>query len=207
MKFFRKISALLLLVFVALSAVSCGAPKLVLEDGKIFDTKTDIYYTFAPNTYEAMAIANAIYAVWEQNGVEVAYHAIEGLSTNEYLVDEYGYVICAEDKELPDLDGFEPTGALVCTNTEVAVSIGEIKEKSKLRALADLYMNGENVTFENTAVDTLSIKFTSEKYPHLYFNLSVMIEEDDSVYLWNRDSGRYVNVGDLLDQYIEGYLY
>lgn len=207
MRSLRKISALVLLVFIMLAAVSCGAPKLVLEDGKIFDTKTDIYYSFAPNTYEAMAIANAIYAVWEQNGVEVAYHAIEGLPTEEYLVDEYGYVICADGKELPDLGGFEPTGALVCTNTEVAVSIGEIKEKAKLNALADLYINGENVTFENTAVDTLSIKFTSDKYPNLYFNLSVMVEEDNSVYLWNRDNGRYVNVGDLLNQYIEGYLY
>lgn len=206
MKFLRKISALLLLICIMLAAVACG-PKLVLENGKILDSKTDVYYSFAPNTYEAMAIANAIYAVWEQNDVEVAYHAIEGLPTEEYLVDEYGYVICAEGKELPDLDGFEPTGALVCTNTKVAVSIGEIKEKAKLRALADLYMNGENVTFENTAVETLAIKFTSDKYPHLYFNLSIMIEEDDSVYLWNRDSGRYVNVGDLLDQYIEGYLY
>ena len=206
MKFLRKISALVLLLFVMLAAISCG-PKLVFEDGKILDTKTDVYYNFAPNTYEAIAIANAIYAVWEQNDVEVAYHAIEGLPTEEYLVDEYGYVICAEGKELPDLDGFEPTGALVCTNAEAAVSIGDIKEKSTLNALVDLYINGKSVTFENTAVDTLSIKFTSEKYPHLYFSLSVMIEEDESVYLWNRDSGRYVNVGGLLDQYIEGYLY
>lgn len=189
-----------------LTAISCG-PKLVFEDGKILDTKTDVYYNFAPNTYEAIAIANAIYAVWEQNDVEVAYHAIEGLPTEEYLVDEYGYVICADGKELPELDGFEPAGALVCTNTDVAVSIGEIKEKATLKALVDLYMNGDSETFKNTAVDTLSIKFTSEKYPHLYFNLSVMIEEDRSVYLWNRDSGRYVNVGNLLDQYVEGYLY
>ncbi|MBR3963971.1 MAG: hypothetical protein IKJ80_01010 [Clostridia bacterium] len=206
MKFLRKISALLLLICIMLTAISCG-PKLVFEDGKILDTKTDVYYNFAPNTYEAIAIANAIYAVWEQNDVEVAYHAIEGLPTEEYLVDEYGYVICADGKELPELDGFEPAGALVCTNTDVAVSIGEIKEKATLNALVDLYMNGDSQTFKNTAVDTLSIKFTSEKYPHLYFSLSVMIEEDRSVYLWNRDSGRYVNVGSLLDQYVEGYLY
>ncbi len=206
MKFLRKISALLLLICIMLAAVACG-PKLVFEGGRILDTKTDVYYGFAPNTYEAVAIANAIYAVWEQNDVEVAYHAIEGLPTEEYLVDEYGYVICAEGKELPDLDGFEPTGALVCTNAEVAVSIGDIKDGATLSALVDLYINGKSVTFENTAVDTLSIKFTSEKYPHLYFSLSVMIEEDESVYLWNRDNGRYVNVGGLLDQYIEGYLY
>ena len=68
-------------------------------------------------------------------------------------------------------------------------------------------MNGDGEAFKNTAVDTLSIKFTSEKYPHLYFSLSVMIEEDRSVYLWNRDSGRYENVDSLLDQYVEGYLY
>lgn len=205
MKTFQKIASFLLILVMLATTVSCSSG-LVFDKGKILDSKTGIYYDYAPNTYEAIAISNAIYSVWEQNDVEVAYHAIEGLSTEEYLVDEYGYIICAEDKALPDLDGFAPTSALICTNTEVAVSIGEINEKAKVSALVELYMNGESVNFENTAIDTLEVKFISEKYPNLYFNLSVMIEEDNSVYLWNRDNGKYINVGDMLDEYIESYL-
>jgi hypothetical protein len=160
-----------------------------------FDTRSDETSETFPSTEKQLVLLRYLK------------EELETIGLKEVTMDEYGYVICAEDKELPDLDGFAPTGALVCTNTEAAVSIGDIKDGATLSSLVDLYINGKGVTFENTAVETLAIKFTSEKYPHLYFNLSVMIEEDESVYLWNRDSGRYVNVGDLLDQYIEGYLY
>ena len=204
MKTFRKIASFIIILAMLATTVSCSSG-LVFDKGKILDSKTGIYYGYAPNTYEAIAVSNNIYSVWEQNNVEVAYHAIEGLPTDEYLVDEYGYIICAVDKVLPDLDGFAPTSALICTNTEVAVSIGEINEKAKVFALVELYMNGESVNFENTAIDTLEVKFISEKYPNLYFNLSVMIEEDNSVYLWNRDNGKYINVGNMLDQYVESY--
>lgn len=205
MKLIRKISISALLIL-SLLALSACAPKLVLDNGKILDTKTDVYYVFAPDAYEAVAISTEIYAIWEQNGVEIAYHAIAELPTEEYLVDEYGSVICAEGIELPELEGFKPVGALVCTNSEIASSIADIKDRSKINAIVNAYVNGESESFENTAVDTLTIKFTSDEFPHFYFNLSIMIEEDGRVYLYDRNIGRYVNVADLLDPYLEGYL-
>ena len=199
------ITLALSIILVAVSLVSCS-PKLVFANGKILDKSTDIYYNYAPNTYEAVAVAKAVYTYWEQNDVEVAYHAIEGLPTSEYLVDEFGYVICAEGKDLPDLSGFGARSALLCTNTEVAMSIAEITNQATISALVDIYMNAQGETFSNTAIDTLSIKFISNDYPHLYFSLSVLIEEDSSVYLWNRDNGRYVSVGTLLDEYLASYI-
>jgi hypothetical protein len=194
------------LIAASLAMLTSCQPKIVVDDGRYLDKKTGIYYTYASSVYEVVGMTTDIYAILKENGVEKAYHAIEGASTEDYLVDEYGDILCAEGKDLPDLGGFKPSEAFVCTNTDRASSIAVIDNTALINKLVDIYTNGENVPFNNTAEHSFTVKFISEKYPFLYFNLTLMVEEDGSVYLWEREFSRYVNVGTLLDKYIEGHL-
>ena len=125
---------------------------------------------------------------------ENGFEAVNAVKNND--VD-----IIIMDVMMPGLDGFEATGALLCIEAAIPYSIYEITEQEFIDKIVARYLDPATPSY-STVMETsnYSIKFTSEKHPEFYYSL-VLVCDVDGTYIHDRMTGRYIDMGDLFDEY------
>ncbi len=203
MKIIRRIICFALaLVCLALSLTSCSN-RMVLNGGGLTHKKTGITYTYVFDPcYQPIEYQKDAYTKWKYNDVTVEYFAIAGLEPTEWLYcPVMGELICSTGEELPDVAGFEPTKAYICVEAATAYTIYEIKDQAEVDKIIERFID-ESTPSYSTIMETsnYSIKFESEKYPEFYYSM-ILVADMDGVYIHDRMSGRYIDMGSLFDEY------
>ncbi|MCQ2353736.1 MAG: hypothetical protein MJ102_01380 [Clostridia bacterium] len=202
-KIYRLLCVVLTIVMLLTALTSCGK-RLTIKGGKLTDRKLGITYTIVPNC-EPKSISNEVYATHKLNGVTTDYYTIEGFDPAEWICDEYGQVYYSGEWTCTDLRDFAPTSVLLCTNSDVSMSFAEITEAASVETIVKLVTEGKMEQYPNVPTKFYVLRFTSEKYPALYFCMKLICTED-TVYINYRDEMNGINVcvdaGNMFDQYI-----
>lgn len=203
-----KVCATALMLAGALMLGSCSLWYHSLEYNKTTNIYTDkrngVTYTDAPFRYEAVKMGKK-YGKQTGQGGETVFYTIEGMDPAEWLTEEWGTVFYATSMPLPTLAEMEPVEVLICIEETSTFVVAEITGSDDIAELISEWENGE--ALEYPAVNpTLSrrVKFVSEKYPGIYYSLIYLEYSDGGKYLYSRDDGRFVEVGSLISDALEG---
>lgn len=201
-KFTRILSFIMALVCLYLSLTSC-ANKMSLTGNGLTHRKTGVAYTYVLDpAYQPIEYETEAYTKWKRNGVKIEYFAIKGLDPAEWLYcPMMGELLCATDEVLPDLRGFDPTGAYICIEGATAYTVYEIDSQELIDNIVERYLD-ENTPVYSTVMETsnYSVKFTSEKYPEFYYSL-ILVADEEGVYVHDRLTGKYIDMGLLFEEY------
>ena len=189
-------------ICLALSLTGCANRMTMTGDG-LTHRKTGISYTYVFDPcYQPIEYETEAYTKWKRNDVKIEYFAISGLEPTEWLYcPMMGEVLCSTGEILPDVAGFDPTGAYICIEANTAYTIHEITDQALIDAVVERYLD-ENTPSYSTIMETsnYSIKFTSEKYPEFYYSM-VLVADQDGTYIHDRMTGRYIDMGLLFSEY------
>lgn len=206
MKKLRKtLSAAALAAVISLTACS-STIALTPEGGLYHDASHDVAYAMAPMCYEPQRIGDA-YASFKSGSTEVILYEVDGLDPTDYLTEAYSgasSMFVASDITLPDLAGFAPTIIHMCVQSNSVWEFSTVTDPAEINEIVRVYTEGESVPYPaKTPNADLRFKFESPTYPGLYYNL-VYVDYGDARYLYDRETRRCVEVGDLLREYIDG---
>jgi len=173
--------------------------KITYKDGKYIDRAGGVTYLAAGVCYEPVSVGDE-YAVY---GKTVLYE-INGLDPKEWMTEKYdgiGSIYYSEEINLPAFEEFEPNKIYACEVDYIIVRIAEVTDLIDVNAVTDLYLNGEQTELPIDGTHSYHLKFSSEKYPGIYYNLLYVIA-DGGNYLYDRDTKRCVEIGGVLEKYI-----
>lgn len=203
-KFYKLLSLIFALVFV-LCACSSSLVTLKYENGQMINSWSGLKYNAAPLNYQPFSVGEP-YALYKKGNLTL--YEIEGLDPKKWLTEEYSggltTVFYNPSETLPSLAEMEATKVYICYEDEVTYAVAEINDGEVINKLIDLYVNGEHEEWPMLdSIQTFELKFYSEnKYPHLYFNLTYG-EFSSGKYLYDSTTKRSVNIGNLIDEYLE----
>lgn len=199
----RLASVLLALLMLMAVFTSCGK-RLTIKGAKLTDRKLGVTYTIVPNC-EPKSVSKEVYATMKVNGVTTDYYTIEGLDPAKWICDEYGQVYYSGEWTCTDIRDFKPKSVLICTNSDISMSIAEISSAAEIDRIVKLVTEGENVSYPNTTTNFYALRFESSEFPELYFCMKLVCNGDE-VYINYRDLNNGINVcvdaGHIFDVYI-----
>jgi len=204
----KRIFSFVIAALLLLSLCSCSLRLNNLNYDKTANTFTDkstgITYTDIPFCYEPVMLGEE-YAKWNTGEEKVIFYEIPGADPTVWLAEEGMTVFLNTAHDLPDLSGFKPTGVIIVVEEMIQVSLAVIEKAEDVEALVEAWENGEAVELPG-AEPTLSYsaKFTSEEYPWLYYKLVYVEYADGARYLYDRESGRCVDAGEVISAYLAG---
>ncbi|MBQ4350723.1 MAG: hypothetical protein II768_05650 [Clostridia bacterium] len=189
----------------ALTLASCSARlvNLTYENGQMINKFKHLAYNAAPLNYEPAAVGEE-FAYYGK--ADLVLYEIVGLDPKEWLTEAYAgtatTVFYDADLALPTLAEMEPSKVFVCINEEITYGVSTVEDAEIIAKLLDLYENGEYAEWPLVGSTlTRELKFWSDKYPHIYFNLTYG-EFPEGKFLYDRTTKRSVMIGDLLDGYV-----
>ena len=181
---------------------SCGN-KMIMTGAGLTHKKTGIDYVYVLDPcYQPKEYESEPYTKWKYNDFTVEYYAIKGFEPTEWLYCPIlGEVLCATGEELPDLTGFEPSGAFICVEAAIPYSIYEIYEQADIDLIMQRLNDPETPSYSTIMhTSNYTLKFVSDKYPEFYYSV-VLVADEDGVYVHDRMNGRYVDMGLLFAEY------
>ena len=196
-----------LLLACALLLISCGGSvKLTYENGQLINKAKHLAYTPAPLNYEPTAIGEE-YAVYGKTATPL--FEIIGLDPKEWLTEantgSTTTVFYGSGITLPTLREMDPDELYVCINGAITYAQSTVRDKAAIDAMIDLFETGEQVDWPLTdSVRIYELKFRSTKgWPCIYYNLTFG-EFPEGKFLYDRQTKRCVEIGDLLDNAVIG---
>ncbi len=193
-------------VLAALVLTGCSANLVNLEykEGQLINKRLKLAYNAAPTNYEPVSVGNP-YGYYKD--MNMTLYEIAGLDPKEWLTQEYAgsatTIFYSDDQTLPTLTEMSPNKIHICTGETITYGVASVEDSAVVGQLVDLYMNGEAVEWPMLdSLDTYELKFVSVTHPHLYYNLTYY-EYEEGIYIYDRNSKRCVEIGDLLENWIE----
>ena len=192
-----------LLSCVLLAGCSLGLVQFQYGDGQLYNKRQGLSYYAASTSYAPVVIGEA-YGYYKDMDMTIC--EIKGQDPTMWLTQENKgtatTVFYNTSLTLPTLAEMEPHTIYVCTGEEVTISLGTITDKAAIDAVVDAFTNGAESEWPlvNAAI-TYDLKFLGDAYPFLYFNL-VYGEFPEGVFLYDRNTKRCVEIGDMLTEWI-----
>lgn len=192
------------LALLTLTGCSASLVNLKYEEGQLINKRLGLAYNAAPTNYEPVSVGEA-YGYY--GDIDMTLYQIPGLDPREWLTQAYAgsatTVFYSDDQTLPTLAEMAPTKIHVCTGDTITYGLTTVEDADVVAQTVELFTNGEAAEWPLLdSLDTYELKFASEAWPHLYYNLTYY-EYEDGIYLYDRNSKRCVVIGDLLETWIE----
>ena len=182
--------------------VSCSSLiKIIYDDGGYIDKSNDVTYYGAGVSYEPIAVG-AEYAQYKK----IVLHEIDGLDPQLWLTESYegiGSVYYSSEIILPSLHEFEPSAFVICQVSETIQSLKVIEDQADIDAILGAVSNGEDAELP-LAAEPYHLKFMSDKYPGIYYDLLYVQTSEGKCYVFDRDTKRCVEIGDTVSKYFGG---
>ena len=200
--------AAVLATFILLFSVGCsdGLISMKISGDQLEDALTGVSYSAAPFFFEPVAIG-AEYAAYSLGGTKVKLYEIAGLEPTQWLTEDNDgvyFLFYNSELTLPTLAEFAPTAVHLCVQSVRTWEFDTVTDMTEIAALVSLWETSENVRHPGTTpLTTLRFKFSSDKYPGLYYAL-IYADYGDARYLYNREMTRCIEIGDMLSAYIDG---
>ncbi len=198
----RTAAAFFLAAFLLTACSGDGLVTLKYENGQFVNIGQGLCYVPAEINYEPTAMGEA-YAYYK-NG-DITLYTIGDNDPALWLTENYAggatTVFHADSITLPTLTELQAEKIIVCLSADVNVAIMDITDAETIRAVTELFTSGEEC--EWPLVDGIlryDLKFASSRWPQIYMAL-IYGEFPEGKFLYERASGRCVEVGDLLDPY------
>ncbi len=212
---FRRTAALALALTLSVGTGLSGCGERLQEAGGVVRTQDgERTYRHASTTYEAVEVGKKIGTLTDTGGGSGTVYAIEGLSADEWLVTEDGYVLYADGVHLPTLTEMNPEAMQVCAYRQSIHVLRTVTDADILTDAVRAYTEGTNVEYLGLeAQHSYKLRFTSAAYPSLYFSLLYIEYGEDMVldgvnygryFLRGVFDGRFVAVGDGLHRLMFG---
>ncbi len=191
------------IICLALSLTSCS-DKLVMDGGGLTHKKTGIKYSYVLDVcYQPVAYNDTeAYTQWKYNDMKIDYYEIKDLDPAEWLYSPVlGELICSTGEELPGLSGFGAETAMICIEDVKPYSIYDISDSAVVEKIVARILD-EGTPSYSTILPSVNytLKFASKEYPQFYYSM-VLVADEDGVYIHDRMQGKYIDMGDLFDQY------
>lgn len=219
----KHIATVAVALALALSLCACGTKITYDQDNGSYTDKKGNEYLRAPSAYEPVsyekdkAYGNLVAGIGEFELFQIA-NATEG----EWLTTADGDVMYLDGVKLPTLAEFGTDRVYVCREGEQIHAFATLTKTAEIDALLEAYMNGESIPYPSRlAEQSLRLRFASEEYPFLYYRLTYLEYSSDVIvyttdangnetetnygkyFIYNRDEGRCVPVGDVVHAYVE----
>lgn len=196
----RSISLLLAVLCLSVLASCDNLIKLKYENGRYVDAMNGVAYVSAPVCFEPEAVGEA-YAQYDKTVL----YQISGLDPKEWLTEQYegiGSVYCSEKIDIPDIQSFGADFAYICVSDVLTMQIGEISDKSAVEEIVRLYAEGEEVALPTDGTASYHIKFSSELYPSIFYDVLYVEHDSQHNYLYDRSTKKCVDIGRALKSYL-----
>ena len=163
-----------LLAMLMLTGCSASLVNLKYEDGQLINKRLGLAYNAAPTNYEPVAVGEA-YGYY--GDIDMTLYEIAGLNPKQWLTQAYAgsatTIFYSEDLTLPTLADMAPNKIHVCTGEEITYGLVTVDNADAVAKVVDLFMNGEEAEWPMLdSLDTYELKFASETWPNLYYNLT-----------------------------------
>lgn len=221
---FRKIALAAVALGLVCSLCACGGTKIQYngDDGSYTDKKGNTYL-HAPAAYEPVSYQSDKAVAKLTAGIgEFDLYQIAGAGEGEWLTTADGDVLYLDSVQLPTLAEFSTDRVYVCQEGERIHAFATITKAEEINTLLEVYLNGESIPYPSrVAKESLRLRFASNEYPFLYYRLTYLEYSSDVIvyttdangnetevnygkyFIYNRDDGRCVPVGDILHIYVE----
>ena len=221
----KRIALILAIAALVLCLCSCGGVKIEYDqDNGSYTAKNGKVYFRAPSSYEPVAYdsekayGSLTVGIGEFELFTMTNAPVEG----DWLTTAERDVLYAEGASLPALQDFGTDRVLICREGEKIHAIHTITDSAEIEALIGLYLEGESIAYPTrVAKESLRLRFASKENPHLYYRLTYLEYSSDVIvygtdengaetetnygkyFLYDRDEGRCVPVGDVIHKYVE----
>ncbi len=159
------------------------------ESNTLVDPASGRVYAFASVAYEPAYVGDP-YADWG----DIILHEVDGFSPEKLLTEAWegvGSMVYAVDSPLPTLKEMQPDKIMVCTTQMTTACIMEILDLETVTEAVYYLETGENVAVPEHGTSSYSMKFCSEDYEGLYYNviyIAVGEGENTQAYLYDRST-------------------
>ena len=193
-----------LLLSLATTLGGC-ARKLESQGMRLIDKKSGSAYSFLPAYLEPAARSKKVYGKATFSGADQSLYTISGLDASEWLCTEWGDILYSGTEIISTLDDFEPVRAYICdTESTISIALVEIKGDD-VDAMRDRWMNGETATETSGEPSrTYVVRFESEKYPGIYYCVSLYEYADRILFYSKYEGARRVDATDIMERFISG---
>jgi len=203
----KRITAISLLITLIISLVSCSSlVKLTPgEDGGYIDEKNGISYLSAPVCFEPVKLGDEYAYYKSAGGTEVRLRTVGELDPSEWLSESYdgiGSLYHASDVVLPSLADFEPFEILICVEDVITMHINTIDNASVVARIVNHIALTEPMDMPADGVNSYHLKFRSQKYPDLYYDILYIITPDAKGWYYDRSAKLAYPAGDTMAGYI-----
>lgn len=206
------ISAVALLLAVIIMLVAFlnsynGTVHLASANGgsEVVDKRNDIKYLLAPMCYEPVAYMDT--SEYAKLG-DTKFYAVRDADPKEYICTiDYGiYDLYYSDKlTLPSFEEFNACYVRICAVESISIQVGYIELKDTLE-LVQYYLSAESVDVPLSAdIDTVQqLKFMSDDYKFMYYSVNFYKTDDGKRFIYDRSTGKCVDLGDKFDAILVG---
>ena len=220
----RWIALALACATMVLCLCSCGSANIQYngEDGSYTDKRGNTFLR-APSCYEPVSYdPEKAYGTLTAGIGTFDLYSISGTTEGEWLTTADMDVLYKDSVALPALQDFGTNCIYVCREGESIHAFARIETAAEIDALVKAYLEGESIPYPSRlATQSLRLRFASEKYPFLYYRLTYLEYSSDVIvyqtdengleteinygkyFIYNRDDGRCVPVGDAVHKYVE----
>lgn len=182
--------------------ISCSPLiNITYDNGVYVDKANDITYYAAGVSYEPIAVGKE-YAKYKK----IILHEIDGLAPKLWLTEAYqgiGSIYYSSEIALPEFTEFEPDAFLICLVSETIQNLKTVDSTNDIESIIDAYKNGSDAELPVSA-ESYHLKFTSAKYPGIYYDLLYVQNPNGRCYIFDRDTKRCVEIGDTVSKYFGG---
>ncbi len=200
------LAVLAALLLLAASVASCGSPKLVKltnEGGNLIDKANGITYINAPMCFEPISTEITPYA--ECAELKLQLYGIVGCDTSLWLSEKYegiGSIYYADGAiSLPTLTEFEANEIIICVEQMITTGIGVITDSEDIKAIIKAFESGERTTIIPEG-EVYKLKFSSDKYEGIYYNLVYIEADGGENYIYDRSTKTCAAVGEVMYKYL-----
>ncbi len=154
--------------------LSSCSPKLTYKDGVYYCSKNGVSYKLADFQYLPVTIGEK-YAVLDEVGERTELFTIQGVAPERWLTTESGDLFYAATEKMPTLAEMDIDKILICKSGDAAtISLVEITNRVNVGNITIAYNQGMNIEYPHgeEVNESLILRFTSEKYNWLYYNLT-----------------------------------
>lgn len=190
------------------------------------DEKTGVAYKAADPSF-VCAEKGDLYAVekktltndktgesWE---IEHQYYQVKGVDPLKFLCADDGTILYASDIPMPEFGTDTVSCIRVSTTSSISAILQNITEPATVKKVTDLYLHDKSYPYPATSVvGSYDLLFEFEETPGIYYSMRYLSYRSDCTnidadgktenlgrnFLYNRYEGRFVPIGDLLEEYI-----
>lgn len=201
-----KITAVLMLSVLLLTSCNLGLVKVQHDKTTpVYSVAaTGVNYNYAPSCYEAVEVGKK-YAKWRNSSTTVLFYEMEGADPTQWMTEEGKTIFYSEQVALPEPEDMDISEILVCVEGTSTVALVSITNGEHIDEIINTWQTAEQVEYSGmTPERNYRVKFISEKYPWMYYNLIYVEYSGGESYLYCRDLGKCVPAGDLIKGYLDG---